>query len=240
MRKQVWRFCVLTLISALAIGLLSSLSISNRDRGCYPLDFTCKNSTQSASQIQPPSPERAWGETGAAMLPLAAQIMAMRNPPGVKLDPLQKRYLRPIFGDLVDHVKVTYNAQLLDRWSHDGKETHIGGVDSIAQTYCDRIYLRQPHKPNDTDRLVLLAHELTHAQQCRKYGGLSKFGFQYFHGYQQAGQSYYHNPLEKSARATEAKFARQLCHSLGCPPIYGRYYPNYKGLGINLPVKLTS
>jgi Domain of unknown function (DUF4157) len=236
MRKQVWRFFFVILITVLAIGLLSPLSVSDRD--CHPRTAICRNDRQPAPQT--PSTDIAWGETGSALLPIAAQIMSVRNPPGVELDSTQKKYLRPLFGNLVDRVKITYNAQLLDRWSHDGKETHIGGVDSIAQTYCDRIYLRDSPKPNDTDRLVLLAHELTHAQQCQAFGGLSQFGFQYFQGYQQAGQSYEHNPLEKSARANEGKFARQLCRSLRCPPISGRYYPNYKGFGLDLPVKLPS
>ena len=36
------------------------------------------------------------------MLPLAAQVMAIRNPLGVPLDLAQKGYLRPLFGNLVE------------------------------------------------------------------------------------------------------------------------------------------
>jgi type IV secretory pathway protease TraF len=190
-------------------------------------------------QVATPTTAVAWGETGATVLPLAAQIVAMRNPAGVALAAEQKRYLRPLFGDLVDRVRVVYRAQLLDRWvQSDGKEIHIGGVDSAAQTYCDRIYIRAAYRPRDTDRLVLLAHELTHSQQCDRAGSLSKFGDRYFQGYYLGGQSYQANPLEKSARAMEEKFTRQLCNTIGCPPRSGRFYVNYKGWGIKLPVNL--
>jgi Domain of unknown function (DUF4157) len=186
-----------------------------------------------------PTTEVAWGETGATVLPLAAQIMTVRNPLGMALDAEQKSYLRPLFGDLVDRVRVVYRAQLLDRWAQrDGKEMHIGGVDSSAQTYCNRIYIRAAYRPHDTDRLVLLAHELTHSQQCDRAGGISKFGERYFQGYYRGGQTYQKNPLEKSARVMEEKFTRQLCNSIGCPPRSGRFYVNYKGWGIKLPVNL--
>jgi hypothetical protein len=190
-------------------------------------------------EIVDTTPALAWSETGATVLPWAAQVMALRNPIGINLNPTQKKYLRPLFGNLVDRVTVVYKAQLLDRWSQDGKETHIGGVDSSAQTYCDRIYVRAVDQPTNTDRLVLLAHELTHAQQCQQAGGISQFGERYFNGYYQAGQTYEDNPLEKSARAMEQKFTRQLCNAIGCPPSRGqKYYVNYKGWGIKLPVNL--
>jgi hypothetical protein len=189
-------------------------------------------------EIAAPTSDLAWGETGATVLPLAAQIMAIRNPQGIALDESEKGLLRPLFGNLVDRVRVVYNAQLLDRWSQGGKETHIGGVDSSAQTYCDRIYIRARYKPHDTDRLVLLAHELTHSQQCDRAGSINRFGERYFQGYYQGGQNYQDNPLEKSARAMEEKFTRELCTTIGCPPRSGRYYVNYKGWGIKLPVNL--
>jgi hypothetical protein len=190
-------------------------------------------------EIASNTPALAWSETGATVLPLAAQVMELRNPIGVGLSPTHKKYLRPLFGSLVDRVTIVYKAQLLDRWSQSGKETHIGGVDSSAQTYCDRIYIRAADQPTNTDRLVLLAHELTHAQQCQQAGGISQFGERYFSGYYQAGQTYEDNPLEQSARSMERKFTHQLCKEIGCPPSRGKkYYINYKGWGIKLPVNL--
>ncbi len=181
---------------------------------------------------------QAWGETGAKMLPFASQIMELRNPQGIPLNAIQKDYLRPLFGDLVDRVTVVYQAKLLDRWSQDGKETHVGGVNSAAQTYCDRIYIRAAYKQRKTEGLILLAHEMTHSQQCQQAGGISKFGKRYFQGYFQGGQAYENNPLEQSARAIEKKFVRQLCNSIKCPPRRGLYYANYKGWGLDLPVNL--
>lgn len=235
--RKFYRFCLVMLVAAVAIGLVSpqllddSLleRLTGRSNGLHLAEL---------QQLAPTTPERAWGETGATVLPFAAQIMAVRNPGGVSLSKAQKVYLRPIFGDLVDRVTVVYEANLLDRWSQGGKETHIGEIDSAAQTYCDRIYVRAPAKTQDTDRLVLLAHELTHSKQCKALGGIGKFGFEYFRGYYQGGQTYENNPLEQAARSMELKFAQQLCNNVGCPPTGGRYYVNYKGWGLKLPVKL--
>ena len=190
-------------------------------------------------QIARSSPAEAWRETGATVLPIAAQIMAMRNSQGEPLDKAQKGYLRPLFGNLVDRVTIVYQAKLLDRWSQGGKETHIGTVNSAAQTYGDRIYLRATYQPGKIDQLILLAHEMTHAQQAQTAGGIGKFGARYFEGYYQAQESYENNPLEKSARSTEQKFVRQLCKKISCPPRSGRYYANYRGWGFDIPVHLS-
>jgi hypothetical protein len=216
-----------------AIGLIPSQLLEDRSN-LFRLSQLPQLTLPSSTE------DRAWGETGATVLPFAAQIMALRNQGGVALSDDRKRYLRPLFGDLVDRVTVVYQAQLLDRWSQGGKETHIGEIESAAQTYCDRIYIRAAAKPQDTDLLVLLAHELTHSKQCIDLGGISQFGFHYFQGYYQGGQTYQDNPLEQSAQAMELKFSRHLCNTLGCPPSSGRYYVNYKGWGLKLPVKLSS
>lgn len=236
--RKFCQFCLLVLVTTfVTVILLYPHSLKDR--------FAAKESALIGAiqlpQIEDfatPTPELAWSETGATVLPLAAQIMAIRNPQGVSLDAAQKSYLRPLFGNLVDRVTIIYQAQLLDRWSQGGKETHIGGIDSSAQTYCDRIYIRAPYLPRDTDRLVLLAHELTHSQQCVLAGGIGRFGERYFQGYYKSGQNYQNNPLEKSARLMEEKFTRQLCDTIGCPPSSGRYYVNYKGWGLKLPVNL--
>jgi Domain of unknown function (DUF4157) len=235
--RKFCQFCLVILVTAVAtVTLLFPHSWQDR--------LSSKESTFTGvhipdfPEIAAPTPELAWSETGATVLPLAAQIMQLRNPAGVPLDLAQKSYLRPLFGNLVDRVTVVYQAKLLDRWSQGGKETHIGGVDSSAQTYCDRIYVRAAYQPRDTDRLVLLAHELTHARQCAQAGGIGQFGERYFKGYYHGGQTYQNNPLEKSARAMEEKFTHQLCDNIGCPPSSGRYYVNYKGWGIKLPVNI--
>ncbi len=235
--RKLYRFCLLLLVTLIATGSLFPHVLADRLSAQKSL-LTGTIHLPEIPEISAPTTDLAWGETGATVLPLAAQIMAIRNPQGIGLDASQKVFLRPLFGNLVDRVTVVYGAQLLDRWSQGGKETHIGGVDSSAQTYCDRIYIRDRHRPHDTDRLVLLAHELTHSQQCDRAGGMIKFGESYFQGYYRGGQIYQNNPLEKSARAMEEKFTHQLCDTIGCPPRSGRYYVNYKGWGIKLPVNL--
>jgi hypothetical protein len=235
--RKFCQFCLLLLVAALASGMLFPHVLTDR-LAATKSQLVNTVRLPHVSELTAPTSDLAWGETGATVLPLAAQIMAMRNPQGVALTADQKRLLRPLFGTLVDRVTVVYGAQLLDRWSQGGKEKHIGGVDSSAQTYCDRIYIRDRYKSHDTDRLVLLAHELTHAQQCDRAGGIVKFGERYFVGYYQGGQTYQDNPLERSARAMEEKFVRNLCTTISCPPISGRYYVNYKGWGIKLPVNL--
>jgi Domain of unknown function (DUF4157) len=229
--KNFCKFCLLFLVAAVGVGLISGTAIDRH---------TGLPSLPELQQLSAPTPDRAWGETGATVLPVAAQIMAMRNLGGVELNQAQKSYLRPLFGTLVDRITVSYQAKLLDRWEQDGKETHIGEIDSAAQTYCRRIYLRDAYRSRDTEQVVLIAHEVTHAQQCDRAGGISKFGFEYFQGYYRGGKSYENNPLEKSARSMETKFARQLCRQVSCPPKSGRFYVNYKGSGINVPVKLNS
>jgi hypothetical protein len=235
--RKFYQFCLLLVITAVVTGLIFPHSFTDR---LFPQEslLADKIHLPQLQNLSVPNPDLAWGETGATVLPLADRIMAARNPPGVALDESQKNFLRPLFGDLVDRVTVVYRAKLLDRWSQGGKETHIGGVDSSAQTYCDRIYVRARYKAHDTDRLVLLAHELTHSQQCDRAGGISKFGERYFQGYYRGGQTYQNNPLEQSAQAMEEKFTRQLCHRIGCPPRSGRYYVNYRGWGLKLPVNL--
>ncbi len=236
--RRFYKFGLLILVTAMAVGFLSLKLLPKNHVTSIESALTGHLTLPHIDRIPTPDPATAWGETGATVLPLAAQIMTVRNPAGIALDAEQKDYLRPLFGDLVDRVTVVYRAKLLDRWSQDGKETHIGGVDSSAQTYCDRIYIRARFKPHDTDLLVLLAHELTHFQQCTRAGGISQFGERYFQGYYQGGQTYQENPLEKSAREMERKFTHQLCTRIGCPPSSGRYYVNYKGWGIKLPIDL--
>jgi hypothetical protein len=155
--------------------------------------------------------ENAWGEAGAVAYPAAASIMRGRHGSSQGLDSFQKRNLKPHFGDLVDQVVVIYNASMMDRWSALGKSINLSGVDTAAQTYCDRIYVRDPYKPNDLQQLELLAHELVHSRQCQSLGGAGKFGFHYFREFKRAGLGYDGNKLEKEADS----FSKQIASSFG-------------------------
>ncbi|MBD2055326.1 hypothetical protein H6F88_04680 [Oculatella sp. FACHB-28] len=152
--------------------------------------------------------EQAWGEAGSAAYQAAANWMRANNGSSQSLDALQKQYLRPHFGDLVDRAAVVYNANLMDELSALGYRIPMN--QSAAQTYCDRIYIDDPYQQGDLGQIILLAHELTHSRQCQDYGGAGTFGFHYFREYKRAGQSYENNRLEREAFAFEEQFSAWL------------------------------
>ena len=184
--------------------------------------------------------EQAWGEAGSVAYQASARIMRERNGSGQGLDETQKRFLRQRYGGLVDQVRVAYGSSMMSEWCAAGKCVNLGGVDSAAQTYCDRIYVGDPYKPNDADQLVLLAHEMKHSQQCRERGGEGGFGFHYFREYKRAGQNYANNSMEVDAVNTARDFTRNtICTQVGCTTSV-QHYPNYNEWGINLPVSLVA
>jgi Domain of unknown function (DUF4157) len=168
-----------------------------------------RNSTQSSGTIQDlfksSEPGEVWGNSGIVMFNVGAQLSATRNSASQPLTVAQKKSLRPLFGNLVDRVQVNYNALLMDRWSNGEQVVHVGDVDSAAQTYCDRVYVKDAYQPTNRGQLFLLAHELTHSAQCERLGGANKFGYKYFRSYYEAGQQYAKNPLEKEARSIAAR-----------------------------------
>lgn len=154
--------------------------------------------------------EEAWGQAGIVAYQAAAKTMRARNGEGQPLDNFQKRYLRRYFIDLIDRVAVIYNAQMMDRWVVSGMAIRVGTVESAAQTYCDRIYVRDPYKLEDTSQLIVLSHEMVHVRQCKRLGGHEQFGYNYFKEFKRAGQAYEKNKLEQEAYKFQAKFAKTL------------------------------
>jgi len=154
--------------------------------------------------------ERVWGNAGSSAYQAAASAMRGRNGRSQGLDEVQKKYLRPHFGDLVDRVAIIYGARMLDQWSAFGKEINLSGVDTAAQTYCNRIYVRDSYKPNDFQQLVTLSHEMIHSKQCEELGGEGEFGFHYFREFKRAGENYENNKLEQEAYSFENQFASSL------------------------------
>ena len=74
--RKFCQFCLIILVAAVAtVMLLSSHSLKERSSTASTLMGTIELPLQ---QIVTPSPELAWSETGATVLPLAAQIMLMR------------------------------------------------------------------------------------------------------------------------------------------------------------------
>lgn len=162
--------------------------------------------------------ETLWGEAGTSGYQAAAQWQISNNGHSQGLDDLQKQYLRPYYGDLVDRVSVNYNANLADEWGAFGKTIHVGGVESTAQTYCQRIYFNNPYQRGNRNDLITLGHELTHAKQCEQLGGLGKFGYHYFVEYKKANLNYNNNKLEQEAYAFENKFASSLPEDIAINP----------------------
>jgi hypothetical protein len=175
--------------------------------GCSDLDPTCN---PNLKPITKPLAEQAWGEAGSSAYQAAANVTRGRNGGSQRLDESQKRYLRPHFGDLVDRVAIIYNARMMDQWSAFGKEINLSGVDTAAQTYCNRIYVRDSYKSDDSQQLRTLAHEMTHSKQCEQLGGEGKFGFHYFREFKRAGQNYENNKLEREAYTFENQFVSWL------------------------------
>jgi Domain of unknown function (DUF4157) len=238
--KKLLRRLTLTTLCTMALILPTAQSIdSTQEIIRQEATNQLANAAPTIQQLlQNTNNTQVWSSSGSVMMSLAAQVTANRNLAGQALSATQKKYLRPNFGDLVDRVQINYDAKLLDRWSNGEKEVHVGAVDASAQAFCDRIYLRASHRPNDTAQLVLIAHELTHFQQCQQLGGLTKFGASYFAAYQKAQQSYANNPFEKAARTREQQFIKNLCQQINCQQPPGKYYVNYQGVDTKLPIHL--
>jgi len=177
--------------------------------------------------------EQLWGEAGSSGYPSAAYTMYQRNSSTVPLDEQQKEILGRRYGTLVNQVGIVYNAKMMDEMCALGKCT---STDSLAQTYCDRIYVRDAYKRGDSDQLMLLAHEMRHFEQCKQLGGVEQFGSKYFREFKRADQTYETNSMEEDARNTAMNFAKSVyCPEVGCDQLT-TYFPNYNGWGIDLPV----
>jgi hypothetical protein len=190
--KTIRRISFLILLT---LALITAIGISD-------MDFFA-NSEAKSSLV-----DEAWGQAGSIAYQAAAKTMRSKNGEGLPLDNIQKRYLRRYFIDYIDRVTVIYSAQMMDRWKFGNVAVHFGNVEAIAQTYCDRIYLREPYKSEDLKQLSVLAHEMVHVRQCYQIGGLDQFGYQYFVAYKQAKQKYENNLMEKEAYDIQGRFIR--------------------------------
>ncbi len=156
--------------------------------------------------------EKAWGNLGAIAYPAGARLMSNNNAKPQSLDEIQKEYLRPHFGDLVERVMVVYSAVLMEDWVAASFKINVGR--SNAQVYGHRVYIRDIYRPGDLQQIVLLAHELYHCKQYEQLGSLSKFGYHYFFQYKKAGQKYEKNIFEQEAFKFEKFFANWLANEV--------------------------
>ena len=155
------------------------------------------------------------------------------------LDPIQKEYLRPYFGDLVDQVTVKWDSLLNDNWSFLGHKIQAG---SAGQALGNTIYIADKRQPYSTQQLVLLAHEFVHVQQYQRHGNLDNYCREYMTGYAQADYDYESNSFEREAYGFEYKFARELQDKI--PATEFRYiasFPSYiQRSAIVLPIELPA
>lgn len=142
----------------------------------------------------------AVGLAGKVLYPAAAGVMATRhhNKPTRALSPREQRALRPIFGSLVERVRLTWKADPMDEWG----DIQLGST--IGQTYGLRIYLREPDPGTwSRDTLALVIHEMVHSRQYEQVGGtLPSFGYHYFKNWALVGYSYDRHPMELEAERT--------------------------------------
>jgi hypothetical protein len=156
---------------------------------------------------------RAGMTLGSSICVANAELTATRNThiAAQPLDPTARYYLHPWFGDLVDKVRVVWNARLNDRLELARRVLAQG---SHAQTYGYRIYIASSQgtrEPESALQLILLAHELVHTAQYVRYGAdLTRFCQEYIRGWEQSGGVYTHNPLEQEAFNTAFAFAQWL------------------------------
>jgi hypothetical protein len=156
--------------------------------------------------------EKAWGNVGAIAYHAGDRLMLKNNAKSQGLDEMQKEYLRPHFGDLVDRVMVVYSAVLMEDWVAASFKINVGR--SNAQVYGHRVYIRDIYRPGDLQQIVLLAHELYHCKQYEQLGSLSKFGYHYFFQYKKAEQKYEKNIFEQEAFKFEKFFANWLANEV--------------------------
>jgi hypothetical protein len=150
----------------------------------------------------------AWGRAGSVGYPAAAALMYKNNGNGFPLTDYQKRKLRPLFGRLVDRVRVAYGSEMMEEWTIAGKTVTLAKP-SGGQTFGFRIYLSDRYAARDEDQIELLAHELMHTRQYVRYGGtLRAFGYYYFKAFYLDGLDYASNRLEKEAVKAEEAYGK--------------------------------
>lgn len=134
----------------------------------------------------------------------------VRSPTPVALTRALKDALRPEFGALVDDIRVSWNAKLVDEWDI-GSLRVVLGFDVGAQTFGNTIFMSHAYDAtNPRLRIVTLAHELTHARQAQQRGGVLGFARAYCRAFWDASYSYRENALEQEAYALANGMAKCL------------------------------
>lgn len=218
--KVLGAFLSLSLVSLGISGSLKNILLSSYAATQLVFD------RESVEEISQQLAEKAWGNVGALAYQAGNQLMANNNANNANnakhqgLDAVQKQYLRPHFGDLVDRVEVVYSAVLMEDWVAASFKINLG--ESNAQVYGDRIYIKDIYRPGDLNQIVLLAHELYHCKQYEELGSLSKFGYHYFFQYKKADENYKQNIFEQEAFTFEDYFTNWLAEEVVKPVNTGK------------------
>lgn len=158
------------------------------------------------------------GTCVASMYGIRWTVTAL-SPSARPLDAATKMALRPIFGNLVETVRVSYDARLPPRVVINGRELTVAPA---AMTFGSSIFVLSAEKRQNAsalDTLVLTVHEMTHAMQAQRAGGFYGFAVAYCRDIIASGFNYYDIGLEHEAERveTDAIHDLQTCGSFGCP-----------------------
>ncbi len=144
--------------------------------------------------------------------------VASLSPTPQPLSAAMKSELRPLYGALVDQVRVSIGATLPPKIVIAG---HQLSIQPAAMTFGDRIYILQ-EVADDANRhrlLLMLVHELMHAEQAARNGGFLEFARGYCRQLDNFGYAYEDVAWEDAAYATQ-ELARQnlgRCGHVTCP-----------------------
>jgi hypothetical protein len=140
------------------------------------------------------------------------------SPTGLPLSESSKQTLRPLFGDLVDDVRISIGARLPPAIRFAGHELSI---EPGAMTFGNDIFIRsQVVRPDDPANLFYaVIHEMTHSQQAKAAGGYYGFAVNYCRSMIATNYDYYKIDYEVAAYrvASDAETSMNSCHHLTCP-----------------------
>lgn len=134
-----------------------------------------------------------------------------RNGSGSRIPRQEREALRPMFGDLVDHVTVHYNASITTSWSVAGRTVEYGSFS--GQAFGLDVYITDSYRPGDLSQMTLLAHEVQHNAQAVRAGGTRQQATEYCREFYNSGFSYADHPLEEEARQVASDF--RSCYRSG-------------------------
>jgi serine/threonine protein kinase/WD40 repeat protein len=142
--------------------------------------------------------ETSWGVAGRYAFPFAARTMLARSPVSQKLEDQLTFALRQQYGDLVDRIRIHWDATPLDHWGEGQFTIALGSTQAIAQTYGYDIYVRWKSTDQPYPALLqMLGHELAQARQFELYNcSYAEIGDQYFRNYRKANLVYARSPME--------------------------------------------